>query len=112
MRCIKLTCAPRTGSIFVKASSVKPFTNSICSFSTSVYFAFIVATSKNAFGWNSVSIRSRRFFTKAESGRRLLPVGQPTPFATNDVQQSVAHRAKAAAQIPRELFIAERGGRL
>jgi hypothetical protein len=43
---------------------------------------------------------------------RFLPICKPTPFAGDDVQERVSHGTKAAAQIPRELLVAERGSRL
>ena len=49
-----------------------------------------------------------------EGGARgpLLPIRKPTPLAGDDVYERVSHGAKAAAQIARELLIAERGRRL
>ena len=43
---------------------------------------------------------------------RFFPIGQPTPFATDDMHQRVSHRTKAAAQIARQLLRGERGNRL
>jgi hypothetical protein len=40
----------------------------------------------------------------------LLPIRKPTPLAADDVHERVSHGTKAAAQIARELLIAELGG--
>src|SRR5215467_16267190 len=42
----------------------------------------------------------------------LYPIGKPTPFAADDVQQRVSHRMKTASQIPRELLNSKCGRRL
>src|SRR5260370_1356472 len=49
-----------------------------------------------------------------ESGAegRLLPIRQPAPLAGNQVYERVSHGAKTAAQIARELLIAQPGYRL
>src|SRR2546422_6163617 len=43
---------------------------------------------------------------------RLLPISKPTPLAADDVHERVSHGTKAAAQIARELLIAQPGDRL
>ena len=40
---------------------------------------------------------------------RFLPISQPNPFPADDVHERISHGMKAAPQITRELFGAERG---
>src|SRR6185369_16205672 len=63
MRCANLICVVRKGSIVSKDSSVTPFTNSACSFSTSTHFDCTAATLGNACGLNRAS---RRFLKPAK----------------------------------------------
>src|SRR5215472_12265486 len=49
---------------------------------------------------------------QAWGSRREFPIGEPAPFAADDVQQGISYRAKAAAKVAGELLGAERGNRL
>ena len=44
--------------------------------------------------------------------RQLLPIRQPTPLSSDDVDERVSHGTKAAAWIARELIYSERRDRL
>jgi len=68
IRCAKLICAVRTGSILPKDSFVTRFTNSTCSLSTSAHLNCTAATSGNAFGRNRAPSRVHKSVTKAELG--------------------------------------------
>src|SRR5215469_2956493 len=43
---------------------------------------------------------------------RCFPIGKPTPFAADDVQERISYRTKAATQITSELLRAESGNRV
>ena len=43
---------------------------------------------------------------------RCFPIGKPTPFAADDVQERISYRTKAATQITSELLRAENGNRV
>ena len=43
-------------------------------------------------------------------GTRLVPIGEPSPLAGDDVDERVAQRAEGAAQVAGELLGAEHGG--
>src|SRR5260370_29747553 len=68
MRCARLICVVRTGSIPPKDSFVTRFTNSTCSLSTSAHFDCTAARSGNAYGLNRASCRVHESVTKAELG--------------------------------------------
>ncbi len=58
------------------------------------------------------SVSRPQIFQEGGTRGRLLPICKPAPLPANDVYERVSHGAKAAAQISRELLIAQRGDRL
>jgi hypothetical protein len=68
IRCAKLICVVRTGSILPKDSFVTRFTNSTCSLSISAHLNCTAATSGNASGWNRAPGRVHKSVTKTELG--------------------------------------------
>src|SRR5579872_4524780 len=78
IKCPRLRCVVRIGSIRAKDSSVTPFTNSICSRSTSAHFNRTEAISQYAFGSNVTPIRSHNSVTNSEvSADSFQIVSQP-----------------------------------
>src|SRR5258708_5190867 len=53
-----------------------------------------------------------QIFQEAGGAGRLLPIGEPTPLASDDMNERVSDGRKAAAQIASELLRGERGDRL
>src|SRR5260370_16396061 len=68
IRCARLACVVRKGSIFPRDSLFTPFTNSTCSFSTSAHFRCTAATFGNASEWNIASCRSHKSLAKVALG--------------------------------------------
>src|SRR5260370_35442361 len=68
IRCARLACVVRKGSIFPRDSLFTPFTNSTCSFSTSAHFRCTAATFGNASEWNIASCRSHKSLAKGALG--------------------------------------------
>src|SRR6185369_5572638 len=112
MRCANLICVVRKGSIVSKDSSVTPFTNSACSFSTSTHFDCTAATLGNACGLNRASRRFLKPAKRVELWGGSFQIRKPDPLASDNVDERIPHGTKATTQIVRELLRAERRGGL